>query len=158
MLKISTKTRYALRSLLEMATRKDQKIFRLEELSKHQLISRKYLENIFAGLRRSGIVQSRVGKNGGFYLPAKSFNVSLLEIQEALEGRITLVHCLNARPRCQRLSFCPANMIWNEVNEDFRKALASRKLKDLVAQEKVRIKCDLLLVQPPQRSARKNRG
>jgi Rrf2 family protein len=145
MLKISTRTRYALRALLEMACRKDQKVFHLEELSRHQNISRKYLESIFAALRKHGLVRSRVGKNGGFYLPAGIHKISLLRIQEALEGRVTLVHCLDSHHLCEKISFCPANIIWNEVNEGLRRILASKNLKDLAAQEMIRKKCYLVV-------------
>jgi Rrf2 family protein len=143
MLKISTKTRYALRALLEMAYNKKQKLFRLEELSQHQNISRKYLENIFTLLRKEGIIRSRVGKNGGFYLAEKIEKISVLRILEAMEGEVMVVRCHDHGHVCARLSFCPGNIIWNEVNASIRKVLASKNLRNLSHEEAVRIKCDL---------------
>lgn len=145
MLKISTKTRYALRALLEMAYNKKQKIFQLEELSQHQNISRKYLEHIFAVLKKEGLVHSRVGKNGGFYLGEHTEKISLLKILETMEGRVAVVNCRDHGHTCARLSFCPGNIIWNEVNDSIRKVLASKNLKNLSTEEAIRTKCDLSL-------------
>lgn len=128
-----------------MAYNKKQKLFQLEELSRHQNISRKYLEHIFAVLKKEGIVQSRVGKNGGFYLGAHTERVSLLRILETMEGKVAVVECRDHGHPCARLSFCPGNIIWNEVNDSIRKVLASKNLKNLATQEAIRTKCDLTL-------------
>ena len=141
MIKISTRTRYALRALLEMACRQDRKLFQLEELSRHQEISRKYLENIFAVLKKNHIVYSRVGKNGGFYLPENIKNISLLRILEALEGKVVIVSCVKNGKRCQRLSNCPANRIWNELNTAIRSILASKNLQELSKNKTIRMNC-----------------
>ncbi|HOW35089.1 MAG TPA: Rrf2 family transcriptional regulator [Candidatus Omnitrophota bacterium] len=157
MIKISTKTRYALRALLEMACRNDRKLFRLEELSDHQNISRKYLENIFAILKKHHIVHSRVGKNGGFYLPTNIKEISLLKVLEALEGKVAIVHCLDSRNECERVAFCPANGIWNELNTAIKNILAGKNLKDLSAKEKIRRKCSYVLSRAKRPSARRRR-
>ncbi len=141
MLKISTKTRYALRALLEMACRQDCNIFKLKELAKNQGISRKYLENIFTRLKKKRIIRSRIGKNGGFYFDDQSGSVSLLQIIEALEGPLDIVACRKRATECSRALFCPAKGIWQEINASLSGLLASKKLKDLAGNKDIRAKC-----------------
>ncbi|MFH0838744.1 MAG: Rrf2 family transcriptional regulator [Candidatus Omnitrophota bacterium] len=142
MIKISTKTRYALRALLEMACRRNgQKLFSLGELSRHQNISRKYLEIIFSTLRKRDIVASRVGKNGGFYLPADLSHISLLKILETLEGKVDIVDCQNPQRKCKRFDYCAAKGIWQELNTSVKNILASKNLKELSEQKEIREKC-----------------
>ncbi len=141
MLKMSTRTRYALRSLLEMACRPGQGPFKLAELARHQGISRKYLENIFGVLREHGIVRSKIGKNGGFFLPGGLEKISILRIVEVLEGKVDIVRCVGPAKRCKRLSICPASMIWRELNTAIKSVLAAKHLKDLAGQEDIRKKC-----------------
>ena len=141
MLKISTKTRYALRAMLEMACRKGQKLFSLGELSAHQHISRKYLEQIFRQLKIKGLVKSRVGKLGGFYLPENLRAITILRILEALEGDIQIVDCRKKATQCDNILFCPAKGIWQEVNTSIKKILASKNLKELSVNKKIREGC-----------------
>ncbi len=157
MLKISTKTRYSLRALLEMYCSENQKIFQLGELAKHQDISRKYLENIFSLLKNRRIILSRTGKNGGFYLPTNNKHVSLLDILEALEGKASIVNCKEAHHECERIAFCPANGIWNEVNAAIKKTLASKSLKDLAFQKDIRRKCSRTIALAEKAPAKKHR-
>ena len=145
MIKISTKTRYAFRALLEIACRNDRKYFSLGELSRHQNISRKYLENIFGVLRKKGIVSSRIGKNGGFYLSEDIESISILRILEALEGEIDIVNCKTNRRICDRIMFCPAKGIWQELNATIKKTLASKNLKDLSRKKEIQEKCFYVL-------------
>ena len=145
MLKISTKTRYALRALLEMACRNDKQRFTLRELAAHQNISRKYLENIFAILRKHHIVKSDKGKNGGFYFAANLKDISVLRIMEALEGKLDLVNCRHSGRMCTRISFCPTRNIWQELNKILKDDLISRNLKDLSSQKDILDKWSYLL-------------
>jgi Rrf2 family protein len=144
MIRISTKTRYALRALLEMACRNDRAIFSLGELARHQKISRQYLEIIFATLKKHGMVLSRAGKNGGFYLPSNLETISILRIAEALEGEIDIVNCLKSPKPCKRFTICAARMIWQELNTAIKTTLASKNLKDLSTQKEIQKTCDYL--------------
>jgi len=146
MLKISTKTRYALRSLLEMACRKEKKCFHLEELARHQNISRKYLENIFRALRKHGIVKSRKGRKGGFYLTSDLRGVTVLKIFEALEGKVEIVDCKHTGKMCERVTFCPTRAIWQELNNIIKNKLNSKNLKSLSKKKDIQRKCSHLLL------------
>lgn len=144
MIKISTKTRYALRALLEIACRRDKPIFNLGELSRHQDISRKYLEHIFSALKKRGVVLSRAGRNGGFYLPRHLKDITILRILEALEGEVDIVDCRNSWRKCERISFCPAKAIWQELNAAIKKILDSKNLQDLSTKKEIREKCSYI--------------
>jgi Rrf2 family protein len=146
MIRISTKTRYALRALLEMACTGDRKYFLLRELSYHQNISRKYLEAIFQRLRKCGIVHSRVGKNGGFYLPSNLKSITILKVLEALEGKIDIVNCRSDWHSCERALFCPSRNIWQELSGSIRKLLAAQNLKDLSEKKDILEKCCYVLL------------
>ncbi len=150
MLRLSTKTRYALRTLLEMACQKEKDIFTLAELSLHQNISRKYLEQIFRLLKKNGIVTSHIGKQGGFSLPKDLKTITLLNIITALEGKIKLVDCQTNTNNCERTAFCPAKGIWQEINTTVEQLLASKNLLDLSKNEEIRQKCAYFFLHPKQ--------
>jgi Rrf2 family protein len=141
MLKISTKTRYAIRALVEMANDSKQ-LHLLDQLALHQNISRKYLENIFALLKKGSIVQSKVGKNGGFYLREKLETITLLRIYELMEGEVEVVSCRSRKRSCPRLSFCPVSPVWSEVSAQIKKTLASKSLKDLCEINRTEANCE----------------
>ena len=141
MIRISRKTRYALRALLEMACETEKKIFKLDELSRHQGISRKYLETIFTTLKKRGIIMSKVGKKGGFYLPRNLKSITILRLLETLEGKLDIVNCKDSWHTCKRINFCPANAIWNELNTTLKTILASKNLQNLSQLREVQHKC-----------------
>ena len=145
MLKISTKTRYGLRALLEMACCKGKKCFTLKELAKHQNISRKYLENIFALLKKRGIVHSIQGKKGGFYLTSQLKDISILKIIETLEGEVDLVNCYHFNQPCEMADFCTVRTVWHELNKSIKKILASKNLEDLSQEREIQEKCAYLI-------------
>lgn len=151
MIRISTKTRYALRALLEMACTKDKKVFLLKDLSRHQNISRKYLEQIFHVLRRHKIVCSRVGKRGGFYLPPDLSTITILRILEALEGRLDIVNCQKTWRNCERIFFCPSRAIWQELNTTLKKLLASKNLGALSQEKDIQKKCSFVVARTARR-------
>lgn len=140
MLKISTKTRYAIRALVEMANDSKQ-LHLLDQLALHQNISRKYLENIFALLKKGSIVQSKVGKNGGFYLREKLETITLLRIYELMEGNLEVVSCRSRMKNCPRLSFCPVSPVWSEVSSQIKEILASKSLRDLCEINRAEANC-----------------
>ena len=94
MFSVSTKSRYGLRALIELARSSEGKPVSLSELADKQDISKKYLESIFRMLQKKGIIRSSRGASGGYSLARDPENVILLEILEAVEGPIHLLDCL----------------------------------------------------------------
>lgn len=137
-MKVSTKGRYAVRFLLDLALHDQTKPVSLNEIAKRQDISEKYLWQIAAGLKSAGIVSAVSGKRGGFYLAKLPENISLQDILEILEGNSSLVDCVHDSAVCKRSANCIARETWCEASSRIADVLASVKLADLVAKAKKR--------------------
>ena len=115
---VSTKGRYALRVMLELAERPAGEYAALGTIAADQGISEKYLESIVAVLSKAGLVDALRGKGGGYRLnrPAKDYSVG--EILRLTEGSIAPVSCLECSPnRCDRADGCKTLPLWEKLNE-----------------------------------------
>lgn len=132
---ISTKGRYALRVMLELAERPAGEYAALGTIAADQGISEKYLESIVAVLSKAGLVDALRGKGGGYRLnrPAKDYSVG--EILRLTEGSIAPVSCLECSPnRCDRADGCKTLPMWEKLNELICGYLDSVTLADLLDQ------------------------
>jgi Rrf2 family protein len=127
-MKISTKGRYGLRALMDLAMhgRSGIPVF-LSDIAKRQEISDKYLEQIATQLLRAGLVRTVRGRKGG-YLLGKTDS----EIIEVLEGSICLVDCVNDPDRCQKSSVCSTRDVWTVLGNKIEEVLSGYTLADLV--------------------------
>ena len=132
---VSTKGRYALRVMLELAERPAGEYAALGTIAADQGISEKYLESIVAVLSKAGLVDALRGKGGGYRLnrPAKDYSVG--EILRLTEGSIAPVSCLECSPnRCDRADGCKTPPMWEKLNELICGYLDSVTLADLLDQ------------------------
>lgn len=132
---VSTKGRYALRVVLELAERPAGEYAALGTIAADQGISEKYLESIVAVLSKAGLVDALRGKGGGYRLnrPAKDYSVG--EILRLTEGSIAPVSCLECSPnRCDRADGCKTLPMWEKLNELICGYLDSVTLADLLDQ------------------------
>lgn len=132
---VSTKGRYALRIMLELAERPAGEYAALGTIAADQGISEKYLESIVAVLSKAGLVDALRGKGGGYRLnrPAKDYSVG--EILRLTEGSIAPVSCLECSPnRCDRADGCKTLPMWEKLNELICGYLDSVTLADLLDQ------------------------
>lgn len=132
---VSTKGRYALRVMLELAERPAGDYAALGTIAADQGISEKYLESIVAVLSKAGLVDALRGKGGGYRLnrPAKDYSVG--EILRLTEGSIAPVSCLECSPnRCDRADGCKTLPMWEKLNELICGYLDSVTLADLLDQ------------------------
>lgn len=132
---VSTKGRYALRVMLELAERPAGEYAALGTIAAYQGISEKYLESIVAVLSKAGLVDALRGKGGGYRLnrPAKDYSVG--EILRLTEGSIAPVSCLECSPnRCDRADGCKTLPMWEKLNELICGYLDSVTLADLLDQ------------------------
>ena len=132
---VSTKGRYALRVMLELAERPAGEYAALGTIAVDQGISEKYLESIVAVLSKAGLVDALRGKGGGYRLnrPAKDYSVG--EILRLTEGSIAPVSCLECSPnRCDRADGCKTLPMWEKLNELICGYLDSVTLADLLDQ------------------------
>ena len=132
---VSTKGRYALRVMLELAERPAGEYAALGTIAADQGISEKYLESIVAVLSKAGLVDALRGKGGGYRLnrPAKDYSVG--EILRLTEGSIAPVSCRECSPnRCDRADGCKTLPMWEKLNELICGYLDSVTLADLLDQ------------------------
>jgi len=137
-MKVSTKGRYAVRFLLDLALHDRSKPVSLNEIAQRQDISEKYLWQIVANLKSAGLVSATSGKRGGFLLAKSPEKISLKDILEILEGDCVLVDCVPDAAVCKRSANCIAREMWRETSRQIADVLASVKLADLVAKAKKR--------------------
>ena len=130
---ISTRGRYALRLLADLAEQDSDRYVTLREIAERQEISEKYLENIVKDLVRAGFVEGVRGKGGGYRLSRSAEELNVLEILQLMEGTLAPVACLEAgAASCPRAPFCKTLPMWSEYYELTRSFFYGKKLSDLL--------------------------
>ncbi len=131
-MKLSTKSRYAIRALVELVQSYSDKPVSIRDIAERQNVSLRYLENIFHDLKKGGIVTSSQGKNGGFMPAAGIRSVSVLKVIEILEGKIAVVDCTDHPKSCKKYSQCSSRDIWQKLNDRICETLEGTTLGDLL--------------------------
>jgi Rrf2 family protein len=135
-MKISTRGRYAVRALLDLALYMSDKPTMLSHIAKRQAIPERYLIQIFSSLRKAGLVHSVRGAGGGFTLARKPETITLVDILEATEGPIELVACVQPDfENCRRAGNCSARTIWKKINQEVRSVLEKLTLREMLQME-----------------------
>lgn len=130
---ISTKGRYALRILLELAERTDDEYTRLDTIAQSQGISEKYLESIVRILAKASMVEGLRGRGGGYRLTRPPEDYSVGEILRLTEGSLAPVACLDCKPNpCERAAACRTLPIWEKLDEIICDYLDSVTLRDVL--------------------------
>ena len=129
---ISTKGRYALRVMSELASHDPEKLVPLKDIAERQGVSLKYLESIMSILVKHKLVVGASGKGGGYKLKKPADEYTLGEVLRVTEGSLEPVACTgkDSEP-CDRNSICPTYPIWVELSELINNFLDSKKLSDL---------------------------
>ena len=131
-MKISTKGRYGLRILIDLAMHDPGKPRMLKDIAQSQQISEKYISRLVIDLRRARLVRSVRGINGGFHLAKAPEQITLLEILETMEGPVSVVDCVRSPEKCKRQSLCPARDIWQQLNDGIRELTSKITLDDIL--------------------------
>lgn len=134
-MKLSTRSRYGLRAILELARRYGEPAVLMSELAEREELSRKYLHALLTSLRSAGLVRSVRGAGGGFVLTRHPAEIRLKEIVRALEGPLTLVACVENPSRCKRSAGCTARRVWQQLGAAMESMLNSLTLQDLLLME-----------------------
>ncbi len=129
---ISTRGRYALRVMIDLAEHRFQWLIPLKDIAERQEISKKYLELLVRDLVAAQLVIGVSGRGGGYKLSRKPEEYTVGEILEVMEGSISQVACLSKRKNdCPRKKFCKALPMWTELDNLVRSYLFGKKLSDL---------------------------
>lgn len=135
MMKISTKGRYALRVMVELARQGSEQPLALRTIAERQQITLKYLESIITMLLREGLVASVRGKAGGYRLTRPSAQYTVYDILRATEGELEPVSCLSSAAKtCPMESRCVTLPVWKGLSRVVREYLEGISLADLADQ------------------------
>ena len=131
-MKLSTRSRYGTRMLLDMAQHYNQGPVQLGDIAKRQNISVKYLEQIIITLKKAHYVESVRGPKGGHLLAKPPEQITVAEIVALLEEGTSLVECTEHAEVCERAPRCPTRLIWQEAAQAMFDRLKAITLADLV--------------------------
>lgn len=119
-MKLSTKGRYAVRALFDMAYHGGMSAVQIHDIARRQGISARYLEQIFSDLKKAGLLKSRRGPQGGYILARKPAEISVGDILLAAEGDISLVRCtkndLDCTSSCDAKHTCVTHRLWDDAS------------------------------------------
>lgn len=142
-MKISTKGRYSLRAMIDIARYGSEKPVRLAEMSKRTRISRNYLVKLFQELKRNGLVESIQGRSGGFVLNRPAAEITVRDILLAAEENIIPVLCFGCKEDgkgvCELAGDCTASDYWNDFKKYIEEFLRRTTLEDLSARVKSKL-------------------
>lgn len=131
-MKISTKGRYALRLMLDLAVHNTGENISLKDISSRQEISIKYLEQIVISLSRAGFVRSVRGSQGGYRLAREPKDYTVGSILRLIEGSLAPVSCLDDEPNeCPRAEQCATLELWKRLNDAINEVVDGMTLADL---------------------------
>jgi Rrf2 family protein len=131
-MRISTKGRYALRLMLDLAINNTGEPVSLKDIARRQEISDKYLEQIISVLNKAGYVKSIRGAQGGYILTRKPEEYTVGMILRLTEGSLAPVSCVEEDNTCEKINDCATVMIWKRLNDAINDVVDSITLEDLV--------------------------
>ena len=132
-MKISTKGRYALRLMVDLAEHKDNGFIALKDVAKRQNISKKYLEQIVPVLNGAGLLATNRGNRGGYRLAKEPKEYTVGDILRITEGSIAPVSCLDSEINlCERKNFCQTLYVWEGLYQVVNEYLDGITVQDIV--------------------------
>lgn len=142
-MKVSKKSRYGLRAMIELTLYKDEGPLSARFISKRQDIPLQYLEQIFNRLKRAGLVKAARGPKGGYLLSRGPSKIKIKDIMGALGDAGSLMGCLSDKnPSCKKTDTCRARKFWKKLDKSINEVLSSTTLQDLCKGPKLSEKAD----------------
>ena len=130
----STRSTYGLRAMINLAKQQKQGSVALVHIAKDEKISLKYLERLFANLKKSGLVKAEIGAGGGYMLAKNANKINAYDIIKALEGELNLFHCTgkNKKIYCNTTCKCEVTYVLTKIDQAIIQTLKSIKLSQLL--------------------------
>ena len=135
-MKLSTRTRYGIRAILELAEYYGKGPLQLRIIAHDQGVSVKYLEQLMAMLKSAGIVRSVRGSKGGYVLAKSPAKIKVSDCFECLEGTVITTECVESDSYCERKNNCMARQLWADVQNAVMGVLESMTLQTIVDRSK----------------------
>ena len=136
-MRLTTKGRYAVTAMLDLALNAQQAPVSLADISERQGISLSYLEQLFAKLRRHELVSSVRGPGGGYQLARDAADIQIVQVIDAVDESVDATRC-QGRGNCQNGGTCLTHSLWNELSEQIHEFLSGITLGSLVQRADVR--------------------
>jgi Rrf2 family protein len=136
-MKLSTRSRYGVRMLMELAQNGKDESMTLNDIATRQNVSLKYLEKITRILKKNGYLEGKRGPHGGYRLTIPPERIHLGDLVEILEGDLELVDCWMFDQSCPRIDHCPTRELWHELRRTIVDKLNSYTLQNLVQNQKL---------------------
>lgn len=136
-MKLTTKGRYAVTAMLDLALHDTEGPVNLADIARRQEISLSYLEQLFAKLRKNGLVESSRGPGGGYRLALTADDISISSVISAVDEQVDATRC-GGLQNCQGHLRCLTHDLWQELSNQITSFLDSISLGDLVQRKKVR--------------------
>lgn len=136
-MRLTTKGRYAVTAMLDLALHENQGPISLADISQRQAISLSYLEQLFAKLRKSSLVSSVRGPGGGYELHGKSEAIFIAQIVDAVNESVDTTKC-RGKGDCQGGDICLTHYLWEDLSNQIHQFLEGISLADLVAKNEVK--------------------
>jgi Rrf2 family protein len=134
-LKITTKTRYGIRAILEIARETNNNGIYQKEISRRQDLSLKYLDQIILALKTANLIMNVKGKKSGYILTKPANQISLLELFNALEAETYVVDCIAPSYVCEKESYCTMKQFWLGLDKIITNYFRSYTLLDLLEKQ-----------------------
>lgn len=135
-MKISTRGRYGLRIMVDLALHQQAGPVIMREISERQGITEKYLWQVINLLKSAGLVTSVRGAKGGYALAKSPSDVSVLEIISVLEGPVVVVDCVDSAESCERSSACVTREVWKRIENSLKQTMSGITLQELVEKQR----------------------
>ena len=131
-MKISTKGRYALRVMIDLAINSNGEYISLKDIAERQEISNKYLEQIIALLNKAGYLKTARGYTGGYKLAKEPKEYKIGDILRATEGDLAPIYCLTEEGECNKKEGCKTYSFWKGLDNVINEYIDSKTLEDLI--------------------------
>ncbi len=141
-MKISTKARYGVRTLIDVALHQGERQVPLKDIAGRQQITLPYLEQIVPSLVKAGFLRSIRGPSGGVRLAKCSENIRISEVIEAMDGSMAPVDCVDDPGSCERSDQCVTCDVWNRLKEAVDGVLESVTLRSLAERQKDKLRAN----------------
>ena len=135
-MKLSTRSRYGTRAMLDIALHSEGGPTMLKDIADRQSVSPKYLDHILAALRKAGLIKNIRGKGGGYVLTRPASNITVNDIIKVVEGSIAPVECIDNPAFCTKTNTCAVIDLWKQLKESMEDVLNSTTLENLVERHK----------------------
>ena len=133
-MKLSTRGRYGVRAMCELASYYGKEVVSLKTISRKQKIAAPYLERLLAKLKKAGLLETVRGCKGGYRLSRSPHDIKIAEIFTALEGPIGIIDCV-VYGNCDNISQCPSYPIWKTISDGIARYLGSITVEDACRRE-----------------------